>query len=465
MNVQTSVGEQLQQMYRLRVLRITLDATDPVPLAVFSLSLFTSPSQCEEVAVLTATMPELGLEGYQAGVVHVHLPQAFTLPSRIVEALQGWLSIGPDAGQPLWLRLTSPLGLLPAIAWEELLQPKLHVPVLRLPYHAICPRIPARGIDTVICFSTATDEPEVRSRIREFVEHVPLDFARASNFHLFADARAYEYLVQLEREFGDQVRINVYEPLPVQAIPRDSERNPWLAWIKETVAKSQQHSVDIVHFLCHSEHSADQGRLVLRSEPRADPSETQRMELSAAEIVTFLNDVGAWCVAFTSALNDRTAGSMRLLQTQIAMLRPGPVLVHDMKVKGSREGLAEAYRFLLRPDHPVPNTAALSLCCHPVLVTAANVDAESYKQLSSYTLADKVTEFYQDLSPPAWLGAVQRKMEMEAGELADETDPAVISGQQSAREVLLDAVSDYVKSTIGRDPVAGGDHGTSSHRS
>ncbi|WP_426191476.1 hypothetical protein [Massilia sp. DWR3-1-1] len=463
MHYASSVGAQLQQSYRLRVLRISLNTHDSAPLAVFSLSLFTSLHQREDVALLTATLPELGFAPDVAG--RGRLPQAFTLPPRIVRALKSWLCRGADAAQPLWLRFDAPTGLLAAVAWEQLLQPPLQVPVVRLPYQALCPHIPARGRDVVICLSGAPGAPgapDGGAWIEQLLAQLPADLPEAPTFHLFADAPLQTRLLALKQQFAGRIAMKLYRPRR-QARGRAVGANGALQWIAREMTTCQQSSVDVVHFVCQGERSADQGRLVLSAEPWSKTGTAARAVLSAEKIVSFLNDVGAWAVGLSAVGRGTGAASMRLLQAQIAMLRPGPVFVHDLKADDGKS-VDSAYRFLFAPTHPAPASAALSLCCHPILLAEADTDAASHTQLTSFTLADKLADLYQASAPPAWLVSAQRQLEMLAGELAHENDPVLVDGQQSARDVLFAAVDDYFHGVLPAAALQGGHHASRRHR-
>jgi len=448
------VREDLQSKYGLRVLRIYMDNTAAdKPLAVFRLI----ERNGDEAGVLTASLPELGfdLEAREQGYASLALPDTYRIPLHIVAALRAWLADDRADGAPLWLRLSVPLGLLPAVPWEELLHPLLGVPILRLPYQSIYPRRPPGGTSTVVCFSSPVSEPDVQARLDAFIGQVGMDLARATRFHLFGNRAAYPALLQMRHKYAGAVRIEVYDPAGAPARDTAVAHNPWLHWIAAAMGEGR---VDIVHFLCHCDRLGEFGALMMGSEPGDAPDSPHPCRAEAAELIDFLDHVGAWCTAFTSAPAERSAAGMRMLQTQIARHRPGPLLAHDMNVAGSAAGLDAAYRFLFSGNRQPPASAAVSLYCHPVLLSPQDVDEESSKQLREFTLEGRLGDALHDNSLPGYLVSSQRKLECSAGFLAEAQKESPDGGRVRARNLVLDAVSDYARSLSGQDGTPGEKH-------
>ncbi|MFN3790961.1 hypothetical protein [Massilia sp.] len=427
-----NVQERLQRDYRLRVLRIYMDTTSSEkPLAVFTLTLGSGL----EVALLTASMPELGFDERARDTRDgsLALPDRFAVPAHVTEALKAWLAEDAAPAEPLWMRLSVPLGLLAAIPWEELLQPVLRVPILRLPYQALMPRIPPADIDTVVCISSPHDEPGLDERIEGFIHEVPMELAQATRFHLFGNSAMHAMLCAVKQRYEDQVWIQVYDPGQAGKIRRPGT-NPWLAWME---AEMGQGSTDVVHFLCHGAQELDEGSLLLAADP-VDGG-LPACVLDRETLITFLDHLGAWCVAFTSAPAERSAAGMRLLQTAVAQHRPGPVLVHDMNVAGSRAALRAAYRFLFNHPCPPPAVAAVALYCHPTLLAAHEDDQVSREQLARFTLDRRLGGKVSNPRIP-WLASSQRKLEATAGELADAVGEGAV-GRARARKLVLNALA------------------------
>lgn len=430
------VRDRLVREYRLNVLRITMETVDGNPLALLTLTL----GDAGEVAMLTASLPEFGFDAEHLDL----LPETFSMPPHIIAALRAWLRPGGGTtARPLWLRLSVPLGWLAAMPWEELLQRELNVAILRLPYQAICPRVPASNIDTLMCFSSPMEEEYLGKRFDAFINQVPVDLARTTRFHLFAGCTLQPKLLELQAKYQGSIRIAVYS-LPPDSLDVNASApvNPWLAWIREAMGEG---SVDVVHFVCHGTHRSQVGALMLAASPIADADPDNACLVCAPEFVDLLDYLGAWCVAFTSAPAERSAAGMRLLQTEIALRRPGPVLVHDMNVRGSRQALDAAYRFLFTPSLAPPAAPAVSLYCHPVMMSRVGTDPESVSQLQKFTLAGELDTSADDRSMPHWLKSSQRKLEASAVRLAEAEGDVGTAGRLRARSLVLGAAADYAK--------------------
>jgi hypothetical protein len=437
------IREALQHKYGLRVLRIYMDnAAQDKPLAVFTLI----QRDGSETGLLTASLPELGFDTQrrEGAYACLALPATYLIPKHIVAAIRGWLMEDIVAEEPLWLRLSMPLGLLAAVPWEELLQPALNVPILRLPYQSICPRQPPAQSNTVVCFSSPSDEPDLQTRVDAFVSQVPQDLARATQFHLFGDRAAYPALQALQEKHAGSVSMKVYDPAGAPTPGSLLSGNPWLRWIEMTMGEGR---VDVVHFLCHSRYQSESGALKLSSAPGDAPDSVHPCLLYAAELINFLNYVGAWCAAFTSAPAEQSAAGMRMLQTEIARRRPGPLLVHDMNVADSAAALGDAYRFLFSSNRLPPASPAVALYCHPILMAEQGIDEESNKQLTEFTLDGRLRSELHGDSLPGWVLSSQRKLEVTAGFLADAQAQDQESGRVRARKLVLDAVTDYARAT------------------
>jgi hypothetical protein len=247
------------------------------------------------------------------------------------------------------------------------------------------------------------------------------------------------------------VRIKVYDPAGAAPPDNPLPGNPWLRWIETTMGEGR---ADVVHFLCHSHYQSESGALKLASAPADAPDNVHPCLLQAAELIDFLDHVGAWCAAFTSAPAEQSAAGMRMLQTEIARRRPGPLLVHDMNVAHSADALGAAYRFLFSSNRLPPASPAVALYCHPILTAEQGIDEESNKQLTEFTLDGRLHAELHDNSLPGWVLSSQRKLEVTAGLLADAQAQDQDSGRVRARKLVLDAVTDYVRATA-QDAAAG----------
>ena len=444
------VRDRLQKQYRLKVLRIYLDTSmEGKSIAIFSFTI----EDGKEIARLTASMHELGLPDIrnfdEQGEVGLQ-ESVFRIPDHILGALKYVLSDSKPVDAPLWLRLSVPLGLLPAVPWERLLQPYLNIPVLRMPHYRISPRVPAGDIDTVICFGSAVNnEADLDYQLDQFIEQVPIDLAKTTTLHLFADCTVHLALLELKRKYDSRFRINIYSPPTNLSRTTPSLQNPWLSWISSALG---ERCVDAVHFICDCSRVREDGALVFASSPGHKESDKKAKLLFAPELVEFLNHVGAWSVAFTSPPTDHSAAGMRMLQNTVARLRPGPTILHDMHDPDCRRALGAAYRFLFMPPQPPPASPAISLYCHPLWLTGAKIDEDSNHQLQQYTLDGKLGGRLASTSPPAWLASSQRKLEISAEELAQAEEEDPDNGRKRARELVLRTIANQAEKSLSDNP-------------
>jgi hypothetical protein len=447
----------LQAEYNLKVLTLSINRSSPEPQVVFELST-ADPSQ-PSTAVLTAEVGEIGLP---RGSLDYDIPETrFRLPEYLTAGIRGAVEETEPSMAPLWLRFSAPIGILPVAPWEKLLQPVLGVPILRLPYHAIMPPATTHSLNTVVCFSSPkAKHPLSPDAIAEqFLRQVPADLAPYTAFHLFADEEVQPLLQGIQKEFGNQYDIRVYEskeaPTAVsEQVPRSSSPggrpllNPWLIWMRDSLAGR---SADLVHFLCHCYLSGEDGALALAESPVQNSATARASFVSAPELAEFLNQTGAWSVAFTSPPSNYSVVGMRMLQDQVARLRPGPCLLHDMVQPGAGEGLGQAYRFLyVRGWQPPPNSSSISLYCHPYReMERVQADLASESLLNEYTLAGRLGDLFRSPDTPAWISTSQRVLEQNVSRLAadpvSDQEVAESAGQKNALRFVADVLAKHAR--------------------
>jgi hypothetical protein len=315
--------------------------------------------------------------------------------------------------------------------------------VLRLPFHIICPRTQYQELDAVVCFSSPVSKPELqRDLVQQFMEHIPVDLAKYTTLHLFADLAVHEDLLAIKARHGSEYRIHVYDPQQAPKLGNTGGNNPWLSWIRQALGAR---SADVVHFFCHCYRVRDEGALALAESPTRNANLECATLVGGADLAEFLNASGAWSVAFTSPPTNASAAGMRILQHCVARSRPGPVLLHDMSHPDSKRALAAAYSFLYTPDQPPPASPAISLYCHPFRENREKgvTDDQSERLLQQFTLAGKLGDRLQTADQPAWLAASQRVLEASSGDLAAAVEADPDSGRKRARDFVLEALAEY----------------------
>ena len=447
------IARTLQSKYGLTVLAICLDRIRGEPQVLFDVTTGDSDGSIDQRALLTCPAQAIGLPRYSAD--SNVCDAEFSLPEYIGHALKEAFMQTSSADAPIWLRMAAPAGLLPIVPWEHLLEPLTGRSVLRLPYHEISPRLPTRGFDAVVCFSSPVSQRDlpVDAILSQFLEQVPTDLASKTAIHVFADAEAQSFLNTV-RDRYQSFNIRIYDPAGSERNRRPGGNspvtNPWLLWIKDSLGSR---SADVVHFLCHSYLSGEEGALTLAESPLRNDDASRTRYVWADEMVAFLNMIGAWSVALTSPRENYSLTGLRMLQDAIARCRPGPCLVHDMVLTENTDALGQAYRFLYLPEwHEAPKSPGIALYCHPRRHSHSNrVDETSESLLEDVTLMGRVGEGGLGGSNPSWLSTAQRVLEQSATPLSvqpsNDEEKAIASGRRDALRFVADVLAKHSSSS------------------
>jgi hypothetical protein len=383
------------------------------------------------------------------------------MPARVIDGIAAQLKDWPR-DRPVWLRLGSPSGHLPAVPWEHLLQRKLGVPMLRLPEIGLPATPGLRTLEIVVCASASQqDAPyDLNKCLTRVVDQVRDTMPGNTRLQVFTDdagerARLRETFPEVvvhtppsELRAGD-------EPQPAGLV-----ENGWLRWMID--ALGDEAAIDIVHFVCPAQLTATFGSLKL-DDPICSGPLTAWLPVHSAELVAFLTCVGASAVAFTIPSTKAWPAGIRMLAHCVMMELTGPVLVdaphHD---KRRPQALGAAYRLLFGPSAcPVPRSPGLATYVHPQRVAQA-VDAPHAQdrtrafEATTATVASDLTlasiGLDDVLAPgaeaPRWLGANQRVLEQIASEIIDplgETEHRVAS-DQGVKDALV-----FLKNVLAKD--------------
>ncbi len=382
----------------------------------------------------------------------------YQLPSHISAALD---NVIPHDGTPLWLSFPLPSGYLPIVPWEQLLEPRLQVPILRLSYTQVQPIVSSQTLDIIVCFSfpVAKQVMAPEAIINYYFDHIPANIARCTTFHVFADV-AVQPLLQQVRARKPECNLQIYSPEQArqyevpEANPTPSASSaeldsPWLLWIRDAMGST---SADLVHFFCHGYLAREDGFLCFSQSPLRNDDEFLARFVGARQICTFLDQVGAWSAAFSSQPGNYSIAGLRLLHDQMARIRPGPVLYHDMYSDPQADGLVQAYQYAYAIEEAYPpKSPSISLCCHPDWAMPVSSPADpSEILLGELTLAGRIPQVFQSQqNTPSWLASGQRSLERSVAQLIS-TEPAgtedvLESGTAEALRFTADLLRKHAK--------------------
>ena len=127
-----------------------------------------------------------------------------------------------------------------------------------------------------------------------------------------------------------------------------------------------------------------------------------------------------------------------MLQDQIARIRPGPVLFHDMARDPNKTGWDEAYQYAYALEEAQPPMSdAVSLCCHPDwALPGSRPDNKTQKLLRELTVAGQMLDVFEGSeNTPSWLASGQRALERSVAQLINTSsgDPGKILSSGSAK--------------------------------
>jgi hypothetical protein len=421
----------------LNVVNISLDLSAGGPQTTpenESRVLFEVKVNSEQVGLLEAYVSEIGLPLTVTEAREIQSNEgSYKLPNHIAAALR---QVVQENGAPLWLGFPQASGYLPVVPWESLLQSQLQVPVLRLCYTEVQPVISLKSLNVIVCFSfpaasvrcEALQPADVMSY---YFDHIPENIRKYTTFHVFADAAVQPHLENVRTRHTD-CKLEIYPPtLALRYEVPDPNANlegstadlesPWLLWMRDALGSL---SADLVHFFCHGYLGREDGFLCFSQSPLRNDDESYSLFVGARQICTFLDQVGAWSVAFSSQPGNYSVAGLRLLQDQMSRVRPGPVLFHDMLLDPDAVSLNQAYQYAYAIEEAqAPKSRAISLYCHPDWAMPVMDDASEYL-LSELTLAGKMPNLFKSAqNTPSWLASGQRALERSLAQLIS-TSPA-----------------------------------------
>lgn len=385
--------------------------------------------------------------------------QHFHVPDYVLTALE---SVVPQNGDPLWLSLVQPYGYLPIVPWERLLRPRLICPFLRLPYQEVSPIALRTTIDAIVCFSFPRAkrgwlEPE--QVIDQFVRQLPMNLGTNTTLHFFADHQVQPILQNCSQRLAGSYKFEFHDPQKAAdyAIPDRSGddsfktdlENPWLLWIRDSLTGT---SADVVHFVCHGYLGREQGSLAFSQSPILNEDPSWSRFVGARQLCRFLDQVGAWSVSFSSMPGNYSVAGLRFLQEQVAQMRCGPILLHDMEQDDDEKALGQAFRYLYEVGElPAPTSPALSLYCPPDWdrepSTSATVRARQL--VDQFSLGGRPgPDVLRRGKDPAFVANLQRSLESQISRLnldpGSDEERATQRGAEDALRFTSDVVARHL---------------------
>ena len=401
----------------------------------------------------------------------------YMIPKIVIQRLRDRLPKVLDSGIPLWLQLTNDSSVLPLVPWELLLEPRLHVPILRLPYFAIKPiSSTSSSLDILLCATKPVAKEAISvERLLDTLTRQLLDTVKRDLvvIHIFVDADVYPRLrtILQDRIVPKGVSgVRLYDPAQAStyASPSASSsihetlgnlENPWLLWIINSL---RGRSAEMIHFICHGYLSSDLGALAFAESPTLNEDRQWARFVGAQQLTTFSMHLGASSIGFSSPVANFSESGLRLLADQVARLRPGPVLLQKVKEDTRCRDLAKAYNFLYGETRGTPpSSPALELYCHPSQVkqiAQQSDDVDQQSILNQFTLAKGETLKILESkgNAPSWVASSQRYLEQLVAQLLKAEPPSSASEPNATRKGVEEALR-FLSDTLERHASSSGD--------
>jgi hypothetical protein len=403
---------------------------------------------------------DLGLPDSLTGLRPID-DSAVTIPPDLLNQLSdaadglGQSPVKPESA--LWLEFPSPRGFLYVVPWERLLAP-LERPLFRLPNHLVRPQASGAFLEVAICASSpaakaAMAEREIMEALTEkYLVMTGLDVT----VHLFTDYEWFSMVQSAVHQFGDRVR--VHDPGGAPDPRREYDRrarsstpssvsNPWLAWITDAL---KGRPLDVVHFVTHGFLSGDRGAIAVASSPTLNTDRVSSRFIEAAEVTTFLAEVGAWGLVLSGPPDNYSDAGLRELADTVARVRAGLTAVHEIGADPQCEQFGSMLATVLSSEEPSQHALPASTCwVHPRFVEfpgwlkdELHINADG----SSAFVSGATKAALETPGTEAWVASASRALEAQQMRWLPDTeeeraDPAAVTALSNVASLIERHVS------------------------
>lgn len=485
------MAELLKRQYNLVVLKVELRSVQPDVLFTLQAKV---DGQLTDIRIWLSSLSQMNLQrearGYAEGV----------LPPEVVTEVGAWMRENITDGQPLWVHVVKPYGVLRFMPWERAFGAAFGFAVLMLPDFLFPPpRESAETLDVALCATVPvhTEAHYVRQALHGAIAGVLKASVRRTELHVFTDVELHrEVALGLRQVHDSNVQVTLYDPqqaakycvpdLSSRLVDKTGQiRSPWLLWMREAL---QQRSVDVVHMIGHGYLTRDRGALLMAQSPLERTDEFRAGPVGAVELSTFMTQLGAWGTVFTGVQDNNSWLGLRALADEIGQSRPGPMLLHSLDRDPNQDFLPPVYRLLFdTAPSGMPVSDALFVFCQPYRISggashdpyeigtqgkvrAAEITLESpvsrnFQQQAVAELASRGTSPLDDIIQGSgtlkpWVAATERvaeqvqlKMQAHLRDDGDDDDP-VQSSRVNASLSVLDSLRASVAQFAAEDASA-----------
>lgn len=380
----------------------------------------------------------------------------YSLPDSIIDFTRSAL----EPNQPIYLSFETPYGFLPGLPWERLGTERLERPVLRLGAAPVRPVRSESTLDVAFCCSLPEGDGAAPAQVVEqLISQIPPDLPQRARVHVFVDAELYPVLSDRIDALGHPASIRLYHPKGAEPfvnprpsgsemIEADQLENPWLLWMRDAL---RDLSLDGVHFVSPGYLGRNRPGLRFANSPVHEFEYTGSRVVGSRQINLFLEQVGAWAVAFSSPPGNTSVLGLRMLFDEVSRTLNGPAILHDIAADGTGHALQAAYWHIFAPrEAPLPRSPALALATHPAWVGGVSAGASGLRMqalVDEYSLQSRVSSLSSAEDTPSWVSAQQRRLEKTIAAIAAvpeaDRDTAHEAGVLDALRFTADLVAKY----------------------
>lgn len=384
------------------------------------------------IARLSVQPEDLGIPLDFDPATYQYKEPAFAISEQLLPAFREPVERAMGSDQVLWLQLAPPVGHLAVLPWERMLEPAIgDTPVVRVPNFTLFTPLSVDRIDIVLCVS----EPAAKGRLdgigtlRQLVPSLaesPFDV----RVHVFTDADMHAALVAAgsNTEWGRATdRVVLHDPARAPAVAgaddlssRDAGGalgNPWLLWIADEMRDT---TAEVVHFVTDGYVGGGQSAIALPESPTSKMDPLWARFIGPNQIAAFLTQLGAWAVGFTSPPENFSRMGLRQLFDDVAGVRAGPIVYHDVRDDEQAEELAGAYTALFGGHEP-SFSRGVSMYAHPgLLATNESPDDYLYDSYADTLLSETLGREFTSAEAPVWETTTRRYLEQSVAQLFPE---------------------------------------------
>lgn len=399
-------------------------------------------------------LDELGLPE-AAGELQRTPEEAFGVPRNVLNLIKSAAEeLGPSPLPPeeaLWLDLRGPRGYLYVLPWERMLEP-LGRPLLRRPQHSLRPTASGSSLAVGLCVSTADTASrfETVPVLRRLCRIWPERSERGVKVHVFCDSAAVAEI--REWAAGHHFDVVVHDPPHdshlMASIDSTSLGNPWLQWIRDAL---QGTALDVVHFAGHGYLDHDRGAIALANTPLPGSDHETARFAGAPEMLSFMAQVGAWCLALTGPVPNHCPAGLRELADAVALAGPYVTMVHEMgsddaDMRQLGDAVATIAGEVPSGLGPLP---AVTCWVHPQFFRFPRTDEQkrylTHEGKSSF-IDDSTREVIAREGTPAWVASATRTVEaLQAKWVPRDPGQAMDSDAVQALESVASLVRKHVE--------------------